>query len=159
MKSVIRPKFKIKENHEELLYTPKKFVDTYYQICQFKNNKNKYETRKIYFNEAFDIVNVVENEHDKNILDKFISNANQNKFKIYPTTNIKFIDYPPSTDFIYKTSLLTSKKKRKSDSPVAINLQIDNYDKIYDSRYVENVGYMDIPDQTKLNNISSNLYF
>ncbi len=80
---------------------PKKQINTYYQICQFKNKfTKKYETRKIIFDESGEILKIFEREYNHDELDKFIKHHRQNKFKMYPTNDISLIELPTTTDII-----------------------------------------------------------
>jgi hypothetical protein len=94
----------VKEN-ESLQYSPPPLSDSYYQICGIKNrDTNMYETRKIVFNENNDILKIYEREYSGKYLKRFIKNANQNKYKIYPTDSIKNLDVPSKNDMMLVNS-------------------------------------------------------
>ena len=82
-------------------FQPKKQINTYYQICQFKNKfTKKYQTRKIIFNELGNILKIYEKEYDNDKINNFIKHHRQNKYKIYPYYEIKDIQLPNTTDII-----------------------------------------------------------
>ena len=103
-----------------MLYNPDKFIDTYYQICKFKNQyTGKYGTRKIIFNEIGDILKISEREYPKKKLEKFIDNNNQNKYKVYSTYNLTEIQYPSTNDIIQvQSNLLNSKHNEYGYMPL-----------------------------------------
>lgn len=84
-----------------------KKLNTFYQICQFPNPyTKKYGIRKIYFNDKCDIVNIIEKEYDKHILNEFINHNKQSKYKIYPVREFNMLNYPSQNDFIGVSSSL-----------------------------------------------------
>lgn len=96
------------EQAEDLIYNPKKCLNTFYQICQYKKNNSKlYDVRKVIFDEMYKIVDIQEKSFKMQELQKFLDKANPNKYKIYPVNNISYIDNPNGSDFIGLTSELT----------------------------------------------------
>jgi hypothetical protein len=76
-------------------------INTYYQICQFKNKfTKKYDTRKIVFNEKHEILKIFERDYSLDELNKFIKHHRKNKFKIYAVDEISLVELPPITDII-----------------------------------------------------------
>lgn len=95
---------------------PKKELNTYYQICQFKNQfTKKYKTRKIIFNEVGEILKIFEREYKFDELDNFIKHHRQNKFKMYPTNDIGSIELPTTTDIICCKSELLNNNNQNYD--------------------------------------------
>jgi hypothetical protein len=107
------------EAPENLIYNPNKFTDSFYQICQFKNpSSNLYQTRKIIFNQNYDIIKIFEKEYNAKTLQKFIKlNEKYNKHKMYPTNNIKYVDLPNGCDFLVANSNLTNQQKNNNKLP------------------------------------------
>jgi hypothetical protein len=100
-------------NSNNMLYCPDKRIDTYYQICQFKNPfTNKYGTRKIFFDEYGNILKTFEKEHSSDNINKFIKYHKENKFKIFPVKDISTIDLPNGNDMIeVQSELLNNNNK------------------------------------------------
>lgn len=97
-------------------YTPKKQINTYYQICQFKSKfTKKYETRKIVFNELGDILKIYEREYSYEELNIFMKHHRQNKFKVYPVNDIKQVEMPTSADIICCQSELLNTDNQNYD--------------------------------------------
>ncbi len=98
---------KFVKEEEELTYNPKQSIQSFYQICQFKNPHTKmFQTRKIIFNEKGDIIRTYEKDYAGKILSKFIKTNPVNKFKIYPVNDISYIDYPNTSDMTIANSEL-----------------------------------------------------
>ena len=86
---------------EDLTYSPLRFKDTFYQFCQIKNpDTDLYSTRKVIFNERYEIINAFEKEYNINMIKKFTRSTNPNKYKIFPTNDIKNVAYPNGADFM-----------------------------------------------------------
>lgn len=85
---------------DDMIYKPEKRIESFYQICQFKNNTDKYSTRKIIFNEQGNILKAFEREYSGKKLEEFIKQNKTNKYKIYPTNDISFIDMPSGEEMI-----------------------------------------------------------
>lgn len=98
----------ISEKPSDFEFNPKKQLFSFYQICQFKNEQtNKYEVRKVIFNEYGEIIKAYEKGYPKFRLDKFIEQNKPNKFKMYPVATIKLISLPdPSNIFGASSELL-----------------------------------------------------
>lgn len=91
----------------KMYYKPEKIKNSYYQICQFKNpTTNKYETRKVIFNENHEIIKLYERSYDKDYLEKFMKTNKTSKYKIYPVAYIKYVSYPNSNDMYESYSSL-----------------------------------------------------
>ena len=87
--------------NDGLTYSPPKITNSYYQICQFMNKKTKlFGIRKIIFNEKFDILQIIEKEYNSQTITKFVKNNATNKYKIFPTNDIKHIGIPNTSDLI-----------------------------------------------------------
>lgn len=96
---------------DDLIYKPDKFTDSFYQICQFKNEKTKlYPVRKVIFNEIYEPIQVFEKEYDAKTLRKFMHQNNNNKYKIYPVNKLTYLAPPNSSDFMCRHSDLTKDK-------------------------------------------------
>ena len=87
------------DNTNEL--NPATQINTYYQICQFKNKfTKKYDTRKIVFNEKHEILKIFERDYTLDELNKFIKHHRENKYKIYSVDDVTLVELPPITDII-----------------------------------------------------------
>jgi hypothetical protein len=97
--------------YNTMLYNPDKRIDTYYQLCQFKNPyTGHYGTRKIIFNEKGDILKMYEKEYNKTKLEEFVKHHRQNKFKIYPVSEIQMVSLPNGNDMMETQSELLNNK-------------------------------------------------
>lgn len=91
----------------DMIYKPEKRLDTYYQVCQFKNPyTKKYSTRKVVFNEYGEILKMYEKEYESKELKEFMRHHKRNKFKLFPTNDIKLVDLPNSSDMVQVQSEL-----------------------------------------------------
>jgi hypothetical protein len=97
---------------DNLAYKPSQFQDSFYQICQFKEKDGSklYMTRKVIFNEKYEILKMFEKKYDIRTLNKFLKNNNINKYKIYPTNDISYIELPNISDLMNKRSDLSNNK-------------------------------------------------
>jgi hypothetical protein len=97
---------------DNLAYQPNKFQDSFYQICQFKEKEpiNLYMTRKVIFDEKYTILKIFEKKYDSRTLNKFLKNTNINKYKIYPTNDISYIELPNGSDLMNSRSDLSNNK-------------------------------------------------
>jgi len=102
--------FKFYNKVDEYQYCPKKEINSFYQICQFKNPyTDKYCIRKVIFNEHGEILKTFEKEYYKCIVDKFMKKNKQNKFSVYPVSDIKYVDLPdPASILGAKSELLNN---------------------------------------------------
>ena len=101
----------LKKDMEDLIYKPEHKIDTYYQICKYKDPSSQlYQTRKIFFNEKGDILKTFEKEYGSNTIRRFLKEAKINKYKIYPTNNISYIDVPNKSDMTQAQSSLINQK-------------------------------------------------
>jgi hypothetical protein len=105
-------KFKFSgETAESLAYQPNKFQDSFYQICQFKDEESKlHMTRKVIFDERYEILKVFEKKYDTHTIKKFMKNTNINKYKLYPINDISYLEPPNSSDLINARSELSNNK-------------------------------------------------
>ena len=95
----------------DLAYKPDKFTDSFYQICQYKNEKTKlYPVRKVIFNERYEPKRIFEKEYDAKTLKKFMHKNSNNKYKVYPINDLSFLSQPNSSDFMCRHSDLTKNK-------------------------------------------------
>jgi hypothetical protein len=84
---------------DELIYDPLKIITVFYQICIFKDPKtNKYNIRKLYFDEHKDIIKIKNIETNNKILNKFIKENPCNIYKTYSTYNMQLIDLPNASE-------------------------------------------------------------
>lgn len=91
----------------ELEYTPKRTIISYYQICQLKNPLNgKYFVRKLYYDTTGNMLKLFEKEYEKNLLNEFLMNIKDNKYQMYPTYDLKLIKYPDFADILKASSNL-----------------------------------------------------
>lgn len=101
----------------------KKQINTYYQICQFKNKfTKKYETRKIVFDELGKILKIYEKEYNYEELSIFMKHHRENKYKIYSVYSIQDVELPTTTDIICCQSELLN-----NDIVDNINNNMNNY--------------------------------
>lgn len=92
---------KFRKKNDEMVYNPDKRIDTYYQICQFKNNYTKqFGVRKVFFNELGVIIKIFENEYDGKKIEIFMKNNKPTKFKLYPVNDVSYIDLPTGDDMV-----------------------------------------------------------
>jgi hypothetical protein len=100
----------IKET-EQLKYQPDKQVDTFYQICKFKNPKTQlFQVRKILFNEKGKIIKSFEKDYEPKIIKKFLKDAKVNKYRLYPSYFISQVAKPNKSDLCQVQSLLINDK-------------------------------------------------
>ena len=83
---------------DDLTYNPPKQINTFYQICKFPNKKNLHFIRKIFFNEHDIIVKIFEKEYPEHIIKSFTKKINSNKYKVYSTIDLKYIQLPTGAD-------------------------------------------------------------
>jgi len=116
-------KIKFVKNDDDMVYNPDKSISTFYQFCQFKNPyTGKYWSRKIFFNEHGTILKLSEREYSKNKIEEYAKNHKENKFKMYPSSDIKFIALPNGNDMTEAQSELLNNKCKEYD-----NMQV-NFD-------------------------------
>lgn len=130
-------------------FEPKKQINTYYQICQFKNKfTKKYQTRKIIFNELGNILKIYEKEYDNDKINNFIKHHRQNKYKIYPYYEIKDVQLPNTTDIICCQSDLLNNNSQPIDP---------NYTNANSSNYENSGNYANL-DQIKNSKITNRFF-
>ena len=110
MKPIKSIKF-VGDTSDDLSFKPDKIRDSYYQICQFKNQYNKlYGTRKVIFDEKYDIIDSFEREYSLHKLKKFMkANSSANKYRVYPVDDLKYISEPNSCDLMQVSSDLINR--------------------------------------------------
>ncbi len=92
-------RIKFKKNTNDMVYNPDHRIDTYYQICQFKNEfTGHFGVRKIVFNEQGTILKMFENEYSGKKIENFMKHHRQTKFKLYPTNDISHVELPNGND-------------------------------------------------------------
>lgn len=102
---------KFVKDTEKLTYQPTKYIDTFYQICKFKNPKtNLFQVRKTIFNESGKIIKLFEKDYDSTIIKKFLKNAKINKYKMYPVYYISHVSKPNKSDLCQVQSALINDK-------------------------------------------------
>jgi hypothetical protein len=90
---------KIKFINADLQFNPSETIQSFYQICQYKDvNTNLYAIRKIKFNQNYDIIDVKVRYYPKKTVNIFIKKNKQNKLKIYPCNDISNIGLPTSAE-------------------------------------------------------------
>ena len=82
------------EKHSQMLYNPKKKIQTFYQICKFPNKYNKINVRKINIDEFGNFNNIKEKEYNIEKIQNFIKQKKVNKYKTYPTNNLSLVGLP-----------------------------------------------------------------
>lgn len=95
-------------SEKELTYNPPKQLNTFYQICKFPTKNNLYQIRKIIFNELDVIVKYFEKEYSEETVKSFVKKTNNNKYKIYATIDLKYVQLPSGSDMHEARSLLLS---------------------------------------------------
>lgn len=98
---------KFKKADEEMIYKPEQKIDTFYQICQFKNDfTKKFATRKIVFDEQGTVLKTFERDYSQQKVEDFMKKNRTTKYKLYPTYDISVIDLPDGEDMICVNSEL-----------------------------------------------------
>lgn len=93
----------------QLEYAPSAKLYTYYQICQFKNPFNeKYDTRKVVFNECGEIKKIYERQYKGSEIKQFLKSNIQNKYRMYPTREISSVAPPNSGELLEVCSALVN---------------------------------------------------
>ena len=96
---------------KDLTYKPDKFTNSFYQICQYKNEKTKlFPVRKVIFNEKYEPIRIFEKEYNAKTLKRFMQKNTNNKYKIYPINDLSFLEQPNNSDFMCRNSDLTKNK-------------------------------------------------
>lgn len=99
MNIIMNKKFNFVAPKDDLEYNPQKHQTSYYQFCQFKNpSTNMYQTRKIIFDEMGIINKTYEKEYTKKQIEQFAKTHRDNKYKMYPVANIKYVALPNGHD-------------------------------------------------------------
>ena len=93
----------------QLEYAPSAKLYTYYQICQFKNPFNeKYDTRKVVFNDCGEIKKIYERQYNGSELKPFLKSNIQNKYRMYPAREISSVAAPNSGELLEVCSTLVN---------------------------------------------------
>jgi hypothetical protein len=87
----------IKPN-SDMIYNPDKRIDTFYQICKFKNVNKMHEVRKIFFNQLGNVLKTSEKQYDANKIKSFIKTYGQNKYKIYSVSSLSYLETANAND-------------------------------------------------------------
>ena len=86
---------KIKFVNSDLQFNPTESIQSFYQICHYKDeNNNLYAIRKIKFNQKYEITDVKVKYYPKKTIKIFIEKNKkdrQNKIKLYPCNDINNI--------------------------------------------------------------------
>lgn len=110
----MQQKIKFIKNKEDLEYNPKELIGTFYQFCQYKNNfTEKYSTRKIIFNEKYEILKIFEKEYSLEKINEYTKTHKLNKYKIYPTDSVDNIGLPNGNDMMECFSELLNCKEKE----------------------------------------------
>ena len=110
-------KIKFVSNDDEMVYNPEKSIHTFYQFCQFKNPFTGYYcTRKIFFDERGVVLKTCEKEYSKKKIEEYAKTHKQNKFKMYPTSDIKYVDFPNGNDMTETQSELLNNTCKEYDN-------------------------------------------
>jgi len=106
-------KYNFIKPNSTMIYNPDKRIDSFYQICQFKNEVTKlHEVRKIFFNQLGDVLKTSEKQYTSNKIKSFIKSHGQNKYKIYPVASLKYLEHANGGDFsIAQSELLNNNNK------------------------------------------------
>lgn len=106
-------RFKFVTKRNDFEYCPKKELLSFYQICQFKNPySGRYETRKVIFNEHGEIIKSFEKEYSADRIKQFTKNHRENKYCMYPVSDIKLVALPdPGNILEAKSELLNNDNK------------------------------------------------
>jgi len=110
---------KFVKNDNDMTYNPDKYLGSYYQFCQFKNNNGLYESRKVVFNEAGKIIKVFEKQYKSHEIKQFMKCHSVNKYKILAIREIVHAELPSTHDMMCAMSSLINNEFKKSD-----NLQV-----------------------------------
>lgn len=101
-------KFKINKMLDELSYNPPKESHNFYQLCMYIDKKiNKYHVRKCHVNQYGELENSEVKYITQKQYDRFTKIHKDNEYKLYPTYNINYVDFPnPGELFQAKSGLL-----------------------------------------------------
>ena len=99
-------------SERELVYNPPKQINTFYQICKFPRKNNLHHVRKIIFNELDIIVKIFEKEYTEDIIKSFVKKINNNKYKIYSTIDLKYVQLPTGIDMNESRSTLLNNSSK-----------------------------------------------
>ena len=109
-------KIKFIKNKDDFEYNPKELIGTFYQFCQYKNPfTGKYSTRKIIFNEKYEIIKIFEKENSLKKINEYVKTHKLNKFKIYPTNSVDNIELPNGNDMMECFSELINGNRAEND--------------------------------------------
>ena len=97
------------EKDIQMLYKPKKKIQTFYQICKFENKYNKINVRKINIDEFGNFSNIQEKDYHFEKINKFIKNQRVNKYKLYPTNDLSLVSLPNPNEIFSSMSELLNK--------------------------------------------------
>lgn len=100
----------------QLHYEPSSKLYTYYQICQFKNPfGEKYDVRKVIFNECGEIKKIYERQYGASEIKDFLKSNVQNKYRMYPVREIGLLGYPSSGELLEVCSSLINNDNKEYD--------------------------------------------
>ncbi len=94
-----------KKKNEEFEYNPKQTEYSFYQICGYPQD-GFFHSRKIIYNEQLKPISVYEKMYPKKKIQKFMERTTTNKYQVYPTVNLKLVDYPNPNQIIAANSSL-----------------------------------------------------
>lgn len=149
------------QDANKLEYNPEKIKKSFYQICQFKNDKTKlYGTRKVIFDENYNIIAKYEKDYNFKTLKRFMkNNAKHNKFRIYPVNDISFIGYPNKSDLMIVNSNLMAKDNNMFDDKFVMDAFTDmTFSGMINYNTLAGPGKNVSQHQKKIGGTSSNFY-
>lgn len=100
----------------QLEYSPSVKLYTYYQICQYKTPFNeKYDTRKVVFNECGEIKKTYERQYKGSEIKQFLKSNLNNKYSMYPVREISSVGFPSSGELMQVCSSLVNNDCQQYD--------------------------------------------
>lgn len=100
----------------QLEYVPSIKLYTYYQICQYKNPiTEKYDTRKVIFNECGEIKKIYERQYNRSEIKNFLKSNLNNKYIMYPAREISSVGKPSCGELMQVCSSLVNNNCKQYD--------------------------------------------
>lgn len=99
-------RFKLKTYEEKFVYKPEETRFTFYQICTYPSNDGKYQIRKLFYDQDFKLLNKRESKLKKKKLDKFLKGADEHKYELISTYEIKSVPLPSEAELMTVNSKL-----------------------------------------------------
>ena len=98
------------DNAEDLTYQPDSLKSSFYQICECINKQKMHDTRKVIFDENYNIIKVYEKEYNWKTLEKFMKNNKDNKYQRRSYRDISDVKFPNKGELIIAASDLVNRK-------------------------------------------------